>query len=184
MKKLLVVLAAALLPVSAGIASNGEQQPYKGLETRTIKALSPERVDGLLKGDGLSYALAAELNGLPGPRHVLDLTEELNLDAAQKTQIDAIFARMNAAARELGADLVAAEIALEKAFASRKADAEEVSALTARIAEIEGRLRAAHLMAHLETDPLLTTHQKRLYAVERGYSEDGAHNHGHGGHDR
>lgn len=184
MRKLLVVAVAALMPVSAGIASSGGQQPYKGLETRAIKALSPKRIDGLLKGEGLSYALAAELNGLPGPRHVLDMADTLDLKEAQKADIKAIFVRMNAAARELGADLVAAEAELEEAFASGSADARDVSALTARIAEIEGRLRAAHLTAHLETAPLLTRHQKRLYTIERGYLENGAQHRGHGGHDR
>ncbi|MCT7374493.1 hypothetical protein [Chelativorans salis] len=183
MKKLLFVLSAALLPISASIASNGEQ-PYAGLETRQIKALSPERIDGLLKGQGLSYALSAELNGLPGPRHVLDMAEKIALDAEQKAEIEAIFARMNAAARDLGQELVEAEAELEAAFASGNASAEDVAELTARIGDIEGRLRAVHLTAHLETDPLLSRHQKRLYAVERGYAGDAAHDGGHGGHDR
>ncbi|WP_163270587.1 hypothetical protein [Chelativorans alearense] len=183
MKKLIFILSAALLPVSASIASNGEQ-PYAGLETRQIKALSPERIDGLLKGQGLSYALSAELNGLPGPRHVLDMAGKINLDAGQQAKIEAIFARMNAAARELGEALVEAEADLEGAFASGQPSAEDVAEQTARIADIEGRLRAVHLTAHLETDPLLTRHQKRLYAVERGYADDAPQDGGHGGHGR
>ena len=181
MKKLLLVLSLAFLPVSVTQASNTDQ-PYAGLQARAIKALSPERVNGLLEGQGLSYALAAELNGLPGPRHVLDLAERLGLNEAQESDIEAIFSRMNASARELGAQLVEAEAALDSAFAARQASAAEVAALTARIAEIEGKLRAVHLTAHLEADPLLSAHQKHLYSVERGYAAEGAGGHGHGGH--
>jgi len=34
-------------------------------ETREIKALSTEEVDGYLKGEGMGLAKAAELNGFP-----------------------------------------------------------------------------------------------------------------------
>ena len=170
---LTAAFAAALIPASAS------DQPYAGLETRDIKALSQERIDGLLNGNGLSYALAAELNGLPGPRHVLDMADRLDLDSGQIAGIEAIFAEMNAEARKLGAELIAAEAQLDKAFASGSATAENVSELTAEIAAIEAHLRAAHLNAHLKTDPLLNRHQKHVYALERGYAGENA---GHGTH--
>jgi len=169
MKRILLALLAIALPASVGFAAN-DSQPYAGLDARGIKALSPARIDGLLSGKGLSYALAAELNGLPGPRHVLDMAPKLGLDAVTVQQVEAIFARMNGAARQLGAEMVEAEAGLEKAFASRQATAEEIERLTAEIAAIEGRLRSVHLVAHLETEPLLTQHQKHLYAAERGYA--------------
>jgi hypothetical protein len=36
-------------------------------------------VASLLKGDGMGFAKAAELNGYPGPAHVLSVAKELNL---------------------------------------------------------------------------------------------------------
>ena len=59
--------------------ASGGEQPYAGLESRAIKALAPSEVEDLRQGNGMGMALPAELNGYPGPRHVLDLAEELNL---------------------------------------------------------------------------------------------------------
>lgn len=174
-----ITLAAALLTatVASGLASD---QPYAGLETREIKALSDERREGLLAGKGLGYALSAELNGVPGPLHVLEMADEIGLSDAQRAEVQAVFDAMNAEARRLGADLIAAEAELDTLFASGEADPAAVSAATARVAEIEGTLRAAHLNAHLATAPLLSRHQRVLYTRARGYG--GGHG-GHSGHD-
>lgn len=56
---------------------------YAGQADRAIEALSPERVRGLLAGGWMGLAKAAELNGLPGPKHVLDLAEPLVLTPDQ-----------------------------------------------------------------------------------------------------
>jgi hypothetical protein len=63
-------------------------RPYAGLQARSIKALSAEQIADLKAGRGMSLALAAELNGYPGPRHVLELGEQLSL-----TELDRLFAR-------------------------------------------------------------------------------------------
>ena len=59
-------------------------QPYAGLEKRTIKALSEQQLAYLRAGRGISLALAAELNGYPGPKHVLEHADALNLAANQR----------------------------------------------------------------------------------------------------
>ena len=41
-------------------------QPYAGMETRPIKALSEQQIADLRTGRGMSLALAAELNGYTG----------------------------------------------------------------------------------------------------------------------
>jgi hypothetical protein len=51
---------------------------------RRIKALSAEDVDGLLTGRGLALARAAELNGYPGPMHVLEHADALGLTGEQR----------------------------------------------------------------------------------------------------
>jgi hypothetical protein len=68
--KLLVATAVIL---SAFAAAAFAQSPYTGMETRSIKSLSNEQVADLREGRGMGLALAAELNGYPGPAHVLEL---------------------------------------------------------------------------------------------------------------
>ena len=144
--------------------------PYAGLEARPIKALSPEDVDRLLAGEGMGYALAAELNHYPGPRHVLDLADSLALTAEQRGSVESIRARMNAAAVERGRALVASEAELDSLFALGAIDGATLRARTARIGALEGELRAIHLLAHLETRAVLTDEQVARYDALRGYA--------------
>ena len=139
----------------------------------------------MLVGAGLGYAMAAELNGHAGPKHVLELAEALELTPEQRAGVEASFARMKEAAVALGAEIVAAEEELDRRFSHRHLDEATLAELTARIAELEGRLRFVHLRAHLETDALLSPEQRDRYAELRGYavrrSGDASHE-GHTGH--
>ena len=162
-----LVLASLVALAMGPAAASDVSRPYAGLETREIKALSQERREGLLAGSGLGYALAAELNGLPGPRHVLDMAAEIALTEEQASAVGAVFEAMNAEARALGAQIVDAEADLDALFARGEAAPQEVAAATARVAALEGRLRAAHLNAHLVTAPILSRHQRVLYARAR-----------------
>jgi hypothetical protein len=174
---------AALAAMAAGAAAPAATQlsepvpaasPYAGLESRPVKALSGERRAGLLAGAGLGYAMAAELNGHPGPKHVLELANELGLSAEQRSGVQASFDRMHAESVRLGAALVAAEEQLDRRFAHRHLDAATLAGLTAEIARLDGELRYAHLVAHLETDALLDAGQRARYAELRGYGQAGA----------
>jgi len=128
------ILGTALLLVWAAPAIVVAQEhehapsPYVGQETREIKALDADRVAGLLAGEGLGYALAAELNGLPGPKHVLELATALGLSEEQRAVTAAIFEAMREAAVELGRRIVAAERTLDRGFAEGVADADAVRA--------------------------------------------------------
>ncbi len=70
MKSLLVGLSALVASIPLMIGNAAAQSPYAGMQARPIKALSAEQIADLKAGRGLSLALAAELNGYPGPRHV------------------------------------------------------------------------------------------------------------------
>lgn len=155
-------------------------QPYAGEETRQIKSLSEKDVEDLRAGRGWGLAKPAELNGYPGPAHVLEAAEELELSAETKAQVQAIFDKMNAEARRLGALYVDAEMQLEQAFSEGTAETEALGLLLAEAEALRASLRQTHLQAHLETAPLLTRHQKMLYGRLRGYGTGGGH--GHGGH--
>ena len=112
MRRVLPVLAFLLgwaAPVFGQAHDHAAHSPYAGMQDREVKALSPEETQGLLAGEGLGFALAAELNGLPGPRHVLELAEALDLSEEQRHLVEEIRERMSAGARELGRSVVDAE---------------------------------------------------------------------------
>jgi Spy/CpxP family protein refolding chaperone len=171
----------AVLPVMAIIALFGlvdsasgaetARSAYVGQQLRDIKALSGEDIAALRSGDGMGLAKAAELNGYPGPRHVLALLRELRLSDTQTAQVTAIRDQMSAAARPLGDELIDRERALDQLFAQRQITSERLIATTAAIGEIQGRLRAVHLAAHLETRAILSTEQIAQYDRLRGYTE-------------
>jgi hypothetical protein len=154
----------------AGLALSGASpSPYAGQQTREIKALSSDDVADLLAGRGMGLAKAGELNGYPGPAHVLELADELGLDADQRRAIGEIRARMTAAAKPLGAEILRRERDLDGQFAGGSITEPQLATVTAAIADLEGRLRATHLSAHLATKALLTSAQIARYQQLRGY---------------
>ena len=143
--------------------------PYTGSQTREIKALSDQQIADLRNGRGMGLALAAELNGYPGPLHVLELADKLGLDNAQLQQTKKLFDYMQAEAIRAGEQLIAKESLLDRQFARRHITPESLDLLTTEIGRIQGQLRSLHLKYHLATDSLLTGEQKRQYADLRGY---------------
>jgi Spy/CpxP family protein refolding chaperone len=174
----LLALAACSLAVPVLAAD----MPYAGQQARTIKALSDEDIAALRKGEGMGMAKAAELNGYPGPAHVLALAAQLGLTESQRREVSAIFDRMSAAAKLLGGELIAREQALDQLFAKGEITTERLAAETPAIAELQGRLRAVHLAAHLETRALLQPDQIARYEQLRGYGDPAtpAQHHHHG----
>jgi Spy/CpxP family protein refolding chaperone len=163
-------LIALLLSLLLTSSVDAESSPYAGEQRRDIKALSPQEIDDLLAGNGMGFAKAAELNGLPGPKHVLQLAEQLGLDAGQRERTQSLFDRMQKQARALGAELVAHERALDEQFARQGITREQLHAALARIGELRTALRGVHLEAHLDEAALLTPEQITRYAALRGYS--------------
>ena len=90
--------------------------PYRGQESRQIKSLSAADIEELSDGGGWGLAKAAELNGIPGPVHLLELKDAIPLDAEQVTRITALYRDMKAAARRKGVQLIALERALDRRF--------------------------------------------------------------------
>lgn len=171
MRRTLAALLLVALPGLAAADTGPHGSPYSGLETREIKALSPQEIADLRTGAGMAMALAAELNGFPGPRHVLDLSDPLGLSPEQSASVRALFDAMKAEAAALGAAVIAREAELEQGFRSGATDAEAMTATVMAVAEARGRLRAAHLRYHLATRDLLDRHQLALYDRLRGYGE-------------
>lgn len=169
-QKLGALLAVGLL-WPAILNAQHERSQYVGHQNREIKALAPEDVAALLSGDGMGLALPAELNGFPGPRHVLELAAQLELSAEQKAATQRIHDSMKQQAVELGTQIVELERRLDRAFADRTIDDKQLQTLTGEIARAQGRLRAVHLGAHLELAAILSVAQRDSYTRLRGYSE-------------
>lgn len=186
MRSSFAIAALALVTASplAALAAGG----YGGQQTRDIKALSADDVADLLAGRGMGLAKPAELNHYPGPAHVLEMKDQLGLSPDQVGRVETTFQKMSEAARPLGAELVERERALDQGFANGTMTADALGAETMAIGALQGRLRAVHLAAHLETRAVLTPTQVARYDELRGYGgggSDGAaqpqHHHGHGG---
>lgn len=156
------------------------QSPYAGLQTRPVKALSEQQVADLRAGRGMGLALAAELNGYPGPLHVLELAHQLDLSADQRSKVQQLFDSMKAEAIPVGSRLIEQEAELDRLFASRTITADRLKAMTASIAETQGALRDTHLKYHLSTAAILSQHQMQRYAELRGYTTSNtSHQHQH-----
>ena len=175
MKHNAAVLGLILLLSTLGLAQS-QASPYAGQEERAVKALSAEEVRGYLAGEGMGLAKAAELNHYPGPKHVLAMSAELKLSPEQQKHTREIFARMQRQASELGRKVIEKESELDRAFSGGQAEEAAVSALTLEIGELMGRLRHAHLRAHLEMRTVLSPTQVEAYDRLRGYTA-GEHQH-------
>ena len=175
----MIMRALAILAVSGTALAATHQHapsPYAGHERREIAALSEQEIADLRNGAGMSMALPAELNGYPGPRHVLDLADALALTAVQRATAERLMTEMRAKAIPLGERVIEAEAALGRLFGSNVASASEASAATDRVARLRGELSSAHLVAHIGMREALTVEQRVAYDRLRGYGA------GHGKH--
>jgi Spy/CpxP family protein refolding chaperone len=135
-----------------------------------IKALSEKEVSDYLAGAGMGFGRTGELNGYPGPKHVLELAEQLSVTPEQKAKLEASMKTMRDAAAALGSKIVAKERELDHLFASGSIDRASLASITAEIGRLQGELRAVHLMAHLETKNILTREQVHRYMAARGHA--------------
>src|SRR5215831_2804972 len=88
------IIATATIVLLANSAMG--QQPYAGLQERSIKTLSEQQIADLNAGRGMGLALAAELNGYPGPIHAIELAEQLHLSPEQVSKLRMLFEAMKA----------------------------------------------------------------------------------------
>ena len=140
-------VAAMMLAFGSAVA----QTPYAGMQTRSIKALSDQQIADLRAGRGMGLALAAELNGYPGPSHLLELADRLGLSDPQRSSARNMFEAMKAETIPIGERLIAEEAALDRLFADHVITPEKLTAATAEIGLTQAELRVAHLQYHLST---------------------------------
>ncbi len=178
----LLLLTLLLLSFNTTAAQDGPEATvtpsgYGDLLDTEIRGLSPEEIADYRNGKGLGMALPAELNGYPGPSHVLGLAEELELTDEQEAEIQALYDEMLPQAITLGEEILAKEAKLELDFREGTITDASLEQQLNDVGELYAQLRFVHLSTHLETITILSQHQIRLYNQFRGYDEsstDGA----------
>ena len=183
--KRFLVLAGLLVSLTSGaevptVDHLSGLSGYAGQEARDIKAMPPEDVQSYLLGKGMGLAKAAELNGYPGPSHVLSLASQLHLTPQQKKLTEALFVSMEEKAVGFGLPLVEEERNLDRSFADKVITPAALASSMARIGELQAKVREVHLEAHLAQVLILTKEQIVLYMQLRGYTPKGSQtDHGH-----
>jgi len=185
--KLITLAATVFFIILMAIAPASRQAIAQEVATTTlsaydaidseIKGIDPTTIDAYRKGEGAGLALPAELNGYPGPRHVLDLADKLSLTTMQRAQIQALYNAMKPQAIALGTQLLGKEAALEKGFHDGTLDEQTLQASLSEIGTIQTQLQFVHLRTHLATVKILTPQQVMLYNQLRGYASGTLHAH-------
>jgi len=155
---------------STNQAPHQHASAYAGQESRAIKSLSEEDIAQLRRGAGWGLAKAAELNGVPGPAHLLEMQNDITLTSEQIAALQRLFDEMNAKARQQGETLIDLERELETHFRSGSITDAILKDSLHRIARARETLRYIHLSAHLKTPAILTKQQIVLYNRLRGYA--------------
>jgi Spy/CpxP family protein refolding chaperone len=162
---LFVLLCDSLVAVQQH--QHGSQLPPGGATTaQSAQAghhafLEMER-QAIERGEGFGMALAADRSGYPGPKHVLELKDQLKLTPEQVAAMEKLVAEMRQKAVERGREVLNAEQRLEQMFADGRSE-DELREETYRVASLRAELRWVHLRTHLATRKLLTPQQVQAY---------------------
>ena len=148
--------------------------PYAGQQTTSVPGLTEAEIASYREARGMGLARPADINGYPGPLHVLEQADALGLSDDQRAAVQALYDQMRTEASGIGEECLAQYGALELAFRVGTFTPEGLSDRTSEIGRIEGMLRATHLKYHLATRAILTPDQVGAYMRLRGYSNGAA----------
>jgi len=168
----LLAVIIALVYTANAAETPAYKSKYAGQEQRIIKSLSKEDILQLQQGEGWGLAKAAELNGMPGPAHVLQMKEQIALTKDQEEKINALYEDMKSKAIPLGKELIKLEKKLNDSFAKRTITKEQLNTQLDAIYKVQKKLRYVHLVTHLTTPSILTAKQIEQYNRLRGYGSD------------
>ena len=176
MRKVAIALVCAALCGAAYSQHSFPESPCAGFQRRAVKALSDAEFADLRAGRGMGIAPAAEMNGLPGRAHVIELSDKIGRSEAQLLKVRELFASMKDETVAIGMRLIAQGTVLDEQFASKTIGAESLAEATKSIGETQEALRLGHLKFHLAMADILSPAQTERYKAPRGYS-NGAHHH-------
>ena len=181
-KKIIILLLIIILVIVSSLITYDQfslhgdiTSPYAGEHVRDVKSLSTSDIDGLKSGTGTPFggmAKLAELNGYPGPRHVLDLALQMELTDSQTKQIEYIYQEMNSEAIILGNKILSIEMELDEKFSEGLIDKNHLKEKISESAEFYAKLRNVHLQSHIVMMDVLTLEQIEKYNELRGYTLD------------
>lgn len=171
----LIVPLAAGAQHSGPMPSRASGAPHHATPGVEIPGLGTDEIAELREGRGMGLARVADVQGYPGPRHVLDAwtAGSLPLSKEQVAQVQDIGRAMELEARRVGSLVLDSERELALAFRSGTIDVTSLRPRLDRIAALRGELRAVHLNAHLATRAVLHPAQLARYAELRGHALDG-----------
>lgn len=175
-----IIFAAAMLAIVPAVHA----QDHSGHNMQSMSGMAPapaaatsaasmagyspeERAAGLREGRGMGLAMPAESNGYPGPRHVLELADQIGLSADQRARTQALFDAMRGDAQRLGARLLDQEAELDGLFSGHRATPALLDAAARQIGETEAALKVTHLRTHLAMMDILTPDQVARYVAAR-----------------
>jgi len=167
---IIAVIAFSVVHAKESHTTDHQVSKYAGEQNRSIKSLSESDIEELQNGSGWGLAKAAELNGVPGPLHLLELEKEIGLSKSQKEQIQLLFNNMKTEAIATGQKLIEQEQLLEERFRNDIPDSQELQKLLNDIGATRSKLRFVHLDTHLKTPEILSTEQIAQYNKLRGYA--------------
>lgn len=166
-------LIAAAMPAAA--QHGGQSGGQAGHQGRGHEAMQAREFRNLQQGRGMRMGRVADVNGYPGPMHVLEHAEALELSQGQLERSQEIRNRVKTRAPELGGQIVDAEKRLEAMFADGTVNPARMDSLLLEIAELRAHLRSLHLTAHLDQAAVLTEEQitkyKELRAADQAEGE-------------
>ena len=177
-------LGVLVISLTLAASATGEDRlssPYRDQMLTEIRGLTQKEISDLREARGMGLARAAELNGYPGPRHLLDAEREgqLHLSPNQVRTVTRLFDAMLRDAKRVGDRVLGEERDLERQFRAATITEPDLRARLARIAALQAELRMIHLRTHLETRPVLSSHQRERYNELRGYTAGPLGEHGH-----
>ncbi len=164
--------AGILLLLASPLAAQHEQHMKSQEAPQSTQAMAQHHAfleaerEAIERGEGFGMALAADKNGFPGPKHVLDMKKELKLTPAQEAAMQKLMSEMKEKALSKGKDVLLAEKRLEDFFAQGRSE-DELREETYRVASLRAELRWVHLSTHLAAKKLLTVEQNAAYQQMR-----------------
>ena len=108
-----VIALSALSTNFPALSAPQHHSSYGCQQHCIIKSLSRNDVEELRRGGGWGLAKAAELNGMPGPVHLLNLKNKIALTPDQSAAIKAIFSDMRRQAIAKGEQLISLDKQLD-----------------------------------------------------------------------
>src|ERR1043166_6828164 len=96
-----VMMLELCLTVALVTAQGALPSPYREQQATELRGLTPGEIADLRAGHGMGLARPAELNGYPGPRHVLDAVAagHMQMTPEQQSAVQRVFDRMSMAAK-------------------------------------------------------------------------------------